>query len=579
MRAIVFRIFFLSQFLFCLPLCSSEFPSFLSICEVKKTGGLGTKANPFWICDYVGLNNIRNNLSSSYTLLADIDASSTCGGSCASPSGMGWPPIGISLGMPFTGQFNGNTHTISNLYLKQTSSVDVGLFGVTDGAEIRELGLVNINIVSTGDRVGGLVARLRSSRIIRCYTTGSVSLAAPGGDQYGGLVGQMEWSRIINSYSEVNINGVSGAGSTGGNNYGGLVGRASSFNPPMGSSLLPLHSFVIGSYATGNIMGNGDSHGGLVGDFDGEGSVANSYATGDITGGGDNYGGLIGQATSTSSSPLAHSFVIGSYATGNIMANGNNHGGLVGDFDGGGTVANSYATGDITGSGMGNQTGHHGGLVGQMGRVLGIGLLQNNYASGNVTTVRSVITVGSPGMPMVSAWNYGGLVGYLNGIATNNYATGDVSDRALTSANNYGGLIGIFLGSKLENSYTTGSVITPSTGSNIAGLIGLSTVPLTGFHYFVDGVAMSNGISGGTCGAAICERQTVANIREVTSSSAPGAWSTGSTQWNLDYGNNSQLPAIKHVQNPSPTGPRWCNDGSRNSAHLPVCGSIISGQR
>ncbi len=688
MRVIVFRIFFLSPILFCLPFCSSEVSSFLSICEVEKTGGLGTKADPFWICDYAGLNNIRNNLSSSYTLLADIDASSTCGGDCSNPSGMGWLPIGDTTGGPtlpnaFSGQFNGNTHTISNLYLEgRTSSSGIGLFGVTSEAQIRELGLVNINIVmSTGDRVGGLVAELHSSRIIRCYTTGSVSLAT-GGDQYGGLVGEMMGSDIIDSYSEVNIDEVSragSAGSTGNNNYGGLIGKASSItlsSPPVHSFVIgsyatgniiadgashgglvgdfsgggsvtnsyatgditgdgeghggligkatstsstpssspPVHSFVIGSYATGNIISNGDSHGGLVGDFSGGGSVTNSYATGDITGDGEGHGGLIGKATSTSSTPSSsllplhsfvigsyatgnimgngdshggligrassfnppmgssllplHSFVIGSYATGNIISNGDSHGGLVGDFSGGGSVTNSYATGNITGNG-GSQTGGHGGLV---GRMVGGGVLQNNYASGNVTAV-GLATMGG-----LSAWNYGGLVGNFEAVATNNYATGNVSGGSLPSSN-YGGLMGNSTGGspEIENSYTTGSV---TSSNNHGGLIGLLGVYMTGFHYFVDNSGGTNGVATGTpCAVSICERQTVANIREVTSSSAPGAWSTGSTQWNLDYGNNSQLPAIKHVQNPSPTGPRWCNDGSRNSAHLSACGSIIYGQR
>ncbi len=857
MRAIVFRIFFISQVFFCLPLCSSEFPSLLSICEVKKTGGLGTKANPFWICDYAGLNNIRNNLASSHILLADIDASSTCGGSCSHPSPPGWLSIGYSITTGssvvrnlFTGQFNGNSHTISNLYLSGRPNVSsipsAGLFDLTNGAEIRELGLVNIKIVSmgNGDGVGGLVARPRSSRIIRCYTTGSVSFAtttittSSGDNEYGGLVGEMQGSRIINSYSEVNIDGVNGALSTRGGNYGGLIGKASSIT----LSSPPVHSFVIGSYATGNIMADGDAHGGLVGEFTGGGDVIGSYATGNITGTGTNashggligkfdgggtitnsyaegkiegdgnyygglvgnfagggditnshakgniigdgpnhgglvglltggtvansyatgeieasstmssnhYGGLIGKATSTSSSPPVHSFVIGSYATGNIMGNGGRHGGLVGDFDGegtitnsyakgnitgngnncggligkfngrgmvtnsyatgditgngnncgglvgnfsgigsvigshatgniisngashggligkfngrdrvansyatgnimgnnvkyggligeftgggdvigsyatgnitgtginashggligeftgggdvigsyatgditgngeghggligdfdgGGTVANSYATGDITGSGkMISSTGGHGGLVGRMkGGGVG-GVLQNNYASGNVTAVGA-------GTSVVYAYHYGGLVGEANGSVTNNYATGNVNNGslALASTSTYGGLIGFFTGSKLENSYyAIGTVVAGSIAGDVVGL--QAGTQMTGLHYFESGVVTATGIGNGV----MCTACRNGNIRGITSSTAPGAWSTGSTQWDLDYGNSSQLPAIKHVQNPDPpslTQPRWCsNPGSSNLSGLSACGSIISGQR
>ncbi len=137
----------------------------------------------------------------------------------------------------------------------------------------------------------------------------------------------------------------------------------------------------------------------------------------------------------------------------------------------------------------------------------------------------------------------------------------------------------------ITNSYATG---TATSGAYARGLIGFLdivsaagvVVKMKGRHYFVNGAAIGTNTN---IMCAACQQQTVANIRGITSSTAPSAWSTGRTQWDLDYGNSSQRPAIKHVQNPDPpssTQPRWCsNPGSPNLSGLSACGSIISGQR
>ena len=52
----------------------------------------------------------------------------------------------LELAHPFTGTFNGNSYTISNLYIDIPSTNDVGLFGYTSGATIENVGLINVNI-------------------------------------------------------------------------------------------------------------------------------------------------------------------------------------------------------------------------------------------------------------------------------------------------------------------------------------------------------------------------------------------------------------------------------------------------
>ena len=65
------------------------------------------------------LHNIRFNLGGDYVLSNDIDLSGY-------PN---WEPIG-TLANPFTGTFNGNGHTISNLTINRPAQDNVGLFGV-----------------------------------------------------------------------------------------------------------------------------------------------------------------------------------------------------------------------------------------------------------------------------------------------------------------------------------------------------------------------------------------------------------------------------------------------------------------
>jgi len=148
----------------------------------------------------------------------------------------------------FSGVFNGNGHTISNLTIRGGSNL--GLFGQTDsGARISNLGLEAIDIEGTGGFVGGLVGESYGS-IAKCSSIGTVT-----GDRYvGGLVGRIpryrfgEWlgggKILTNCYSAGTVSGA--------NNVGGLVGY-------LGQGM------VTTCYSTGSVTGDEDV-GGLVGD-------------------------------------------------------------------------------------------------------------------------------------------------------------------------------------------------------------------------------------------------------------------------------------------------------------------------
>lgn len=109
------------------------------------------------------LYNVRNDLTANYKLMNDIDLSETSDpDSIYNYYGMGWNPIGnpddycskdyaLYQDGFFTGCFDGNGHTISNLYINYEKTVSVagryniGLFFVNNGT-IKNLHIRNSNI-------------------------------------------------------------------------------------------------------------------------------------------------------------------------------------------------------------------------------------------------------------------------------------------------------------------------------------------------------------------------------------------------------------------------------------------------
>jgi filamentous hemagglutinin family protein len=196
------------------------------------------------------LERIRQDLGGNYALGKDIDA-----------AGHTFTPIGDHA-TPFTGQFDGMGHTVSNAtvdiddFSKDYSS---GLFGeVGKGGVLRDVGIVN-GSVSTSYQGSGILAGVNRGVIAYAHTTGFAGEPTQEGTTFGGLVGDNEGT-IERSWSSATISG------SGGN--GGLVG----YN--VGS--------ISQSYATGavNPVYTTGFGGGLVGVNDG--AVSQSFATGPV---------------------------------------------------------------------------------------------------------------------------------------------------------------------------------------------------------------------------------------------------------------------------------------------------------
>jgi hypothetical protein len=143
----------------------------------------------------------------------------------------------------------------------------------------------------------------------------------------------------------------------------------------------------------------------------------------------------------------------------------------------GGTVSNSYSTGNV--SGTGNWVG---GLAGWNY----LGSVANSYATGNVSGVNNV----------------GGLIGHNDGPVSNSYATGNVSG----TGNWAGGLVGVngfnSTLAAITNSYSTGNV---SGGAIVGGLVGwnynFGTVTNAYSTGFVSGTTNIGGLIGSNAGA------------------------------------------------------------------------------
>ena len=174
--------------------------------QAQYGGGSGRAEAPNLIYTAKHMNAIGANTSDyhkHFKLMADIDLSN-----CA---GTDFNIIGITYGNPFTGVFDGNGHTISHLTI--AGGRYLGLFGCLEsGAEVRDLGLVDVNIANSGSFVGGLVGRNYRGYVAQCYSTGTVN----GNDHVGGLVGYNSNGSVLNCYSTGAVYG--------GRYVGGLVG-------------------------------------------------------------------------------------------------------------------------------------------------------------------------------------------------------------------------------------------------------------------------------------------------------------------------------------------------------------------
>jgi len=195
-------------------------------------------------------------------------------------------------GIPFTGVFDGNNHTISCLLIKGGNFL--GLFGkLSPEAEVKNLGLVDVTITSSDGYISGPAA-YNMGIITNCYSTGTTS----GTQCIGGLVGLNE-GIVANCNSNSMVKGdYLVGGLVGCSIYPGTMTQCYSTGPVSGDSAVgglvgenDYRGTVNQCYSTVVVSGNAFV-GGLVGDN--EGDVNQCYSTGAVSGSLWGVGGLVG---------------------------------------------------------------------------------------------------------------------------------------------------------------------------------------------------------------------------------------------------------------------------------------------
>ncbi|MDI3503826.1 MAG: hypothetical protein PWP64_762 [Candidatus Cloacimonadota bacterium] len=253
-------------------------------------GGSGSEADPYQVATAEHLNNVRNYLDAHFIQIADIDL-----GLSAWNEGEGWLPIG-SDALRFSGEYDGDSYSISQMSISRGSESALGLFGVLDGATISNL-TVNSSAVYGINWCGIIIGRAYNSSIVNCHAEGWVE--AEGGS-IGGLIGRMDSSQISNCAAMATVSG--------GSFVGGLVG----------STLY--NSTIQSSFSSGSASATGDYVGGLTGSAANTISIQSCYSHSTVSG--DSFvGGLIGETDGAA--------LTACYSTGAVE--GNSHtGGLVG---------------------------------------------------------------------------------------------------------------------------------------------------------------------------------------------------------------------------------------------------------
>lgn len=228
------------------------------------SSGLGTEEQPYRVATCEDIQDIQDDLDAHYIQTQNIDCSDTVNWN----GGEGFVPIG--QGDDFSGVYDGQNFTITDIFIDQPDTDEVGLFLTPDGATIKNIHLVGGSMDSEAPGYNGsLAARAYDTTFSDCSSTVAMHSVAQAG-----LVGAYLGGTMSRCWYDGDI-------SADDNGYtAGLVAVASdvSFNDV---------------YTKGSLLGETYS-GGLIGSITG-GSITNAYSSMNVTSTADTYsGGLIG---------------------------------------------------------------------------------------------------------------------------------------------------------------------------------------------------------------------------------------------------------------------------------------------
>ena len=446
--------------------------SFMPCNLVVFAATLGTEQNPYEISTATQLKAINNNLSACYKLTANIDL-----------NGEDFTPLGNAESGTFSGIFDGNGFTISNLNV--FSGKFAGLFGCNEGT-IKNVKLSGIYVYGTR-YIGGVVGQNTTlGSVFNCSVSSGDIEADDGINEIyaGGIIGYNEGfvEGTFSNNANLKINNESSSVVA-----GGIIGK--------NKSVYSVN--ITDSTNTGNISASGCGKiccGGFVGINTSAVEITNSTNTGDVTSSSSSSylslhsGGFVGE-NDNGAITITNSTNTGN---GSSLSSGSSFGGFVGynngkititnstntgyasecDFPGGFVGYNSYGTltiTDCTNTGYASGCDYSGGFVGRnyngtitITDCTNTGNISSSYLSSysggfvgsneGTLTITNCINSGN-----VSSSYSGGFVGYNKGALTitNCINSGNVS------SSYSGGFVGYNNGTltKTDNCYClTGSV-------------------------------------------------------------------------------------------------------------------------
>lgn len=414
-----------------------------------------TKADGYmWVRDLEQLQAIGENSitkSGNYALRNGIGAIST------SDTGNSFKAIGTE-GEAFTGKFDGLAGNIDGIDFAifdlhvaggDNGNDNLGLFGVTDGAEIRNVLLTGGEVSGTGNNIGALVGLAKDTTIENVRN----SINVTGGNNVGGIVGSATGATKISDI--LNTGDIKGFA-----NIGGVVG---SITGTAGD-----HAAVTGAENIGRVEGV---------DKKPINNPADDYS--------HNIGGIAGFAKYADISKVENNLKVeGGYNVGGIVGSGENVE-ITGAVNNADVTATGYTEGTYKyNSDRDSVEGYDNGIVTINNvRIANAGGIAGNISgASNLTDVTnaggSVKTNSTNGGTAVGlyyhAGNVGGIVGSAAGTDADNSVTitnAENKENTVFGAHNVGGVAGYLENGKITLSSNNGGEITATGGRNASGFI------------------------------------------------------------------------------------------------------------
>lgn len=334
--------------------------------------------------DYVNSGNTYAGLT--VKLVADIDLSAVDN----------WTPIGINTTYYFAGTFDGDGHTISNMYVNKQAAYK-GLFAIAINATIKNLTLKNPVIASTAyESAGGIAGLIRNCEIINCHVVGgSVEANA---NNVGGIVGYIS----LTTTAQTTL----------------IEGCSTTFDPEASGNTNVL-SPVKGKAYVGGIVGR------ALAKAANRITITKCWSNRNVTGTSSQIGGILGLGEGVNISQC--------YSTGAVVSDGVSHaGGIAGRLATyAASITDCFSTGDVmVYNANKDSSAYAGGIVGLIA-IKGC-RIENCYVLGNIMATNSVasrhaMAGGIIGLGNVASTTVGGCATISEKIYSSNLAVVSVS--------------------------------------------------------------------------------------------------------------------------------------------------------